>query len=53
MAARKKGVPLKDAILEGGVYQGVQRKISLNRFGDTGSTTFITMVKHGRFATLE
>jgi branched-chain amino acid transport system substrate-binding protein len=53
LAARKKGVPLKDAILEGGIYQGVQRKISLNRFGDTNSTTFITKVQHGHFVTLE
>jgi branched-chain amino acid transport system substrate-binding protein len=53
LAGRKKGIALKDAILATGVYQGVQRKIVLNRFGDTESTTFITVVKDGRFVTLE
>jgi branched-chain amino acid transport system substrate-binding protein len=53
LAGRKKGIPLKDAILATGLYQGVQRKIVLNRFGDTESTTFMTVVKGGRFLTLE
>jgi branched-chain amino acid transport system substrate-binding protein len=53
LAARKEGIPLKDAILATGAYQGVQRKIVLNRFGDTKSTTFITVIKNGRFVTLE
>lgn len=53
LAARKKGTPLKDAILAAGAYQGIQRKIVLNRFGDTESTTFITMVRSGRFVTIE
>jgi branched-chain amino acid transport system substrate-binding protein len=53
LAARKKGTPLKSAILATGTYQGVQRKIALNRFGDTESSTYITVVKKGRFLTLE
>ena len=53
LAGRKEGTPLKDAILATGDYQGVQRKIVLNRFGDTKSTTYITVVKNGRFLTLE
>lgn len=53
LAARKPGVSLKTAILTTGVYQGVQRSIVLDRFGDTDSPTFITMVKNGRFVTLE
>jgi branched-chain amino acid transport system substrate-binding protein len=53
LAGRKKGIPLKDAILATGGFQGVQRKIVLNRFGDTKSTTYITVVKGGRFLTLE
>jgi branched-chain amino acid transport system substrate-binding protein len=53
LAARKKGVSLKSVILSHGPYQGVQREIVLNRFGDTDSSTFITVVKNGRFVTLE
>jgi len=53
LAARKKGVTLKESILATGVFQGVQRKIVLNRFGDTEGTTFISVVKNGRFLTLE
>lgn len=53
LAARKKGTPLKSAILATGVYPGVQRKITLDRFGDSVSTTFLTVVKNGRFVTLE
>jgi branched-chain amino acid transport system substrate-binding protein len=53
LAAQKKGISLKSAILAHGPYQGVQREIVLNRFGDTNSTTFITVVKNGRFVTLE
>lgn len=52
MATRKRGTPLKDAIL-GTTFQGVQRMIAFNRFGDTDSTTFITLVDSGRFVTLE
>jgi branched-chain amino acid transport system substrate-binding protein len=53
LAARGKGASLKSAILADGAFEGVQRKITLNRFGDTDSTTFITVVKNGRFVTLE
>jgi len=53
LAARKEGSDLKVSILATGVFQGVQRKISLNRFGDTEGTTFISVVKNGRFLTLE
>jgi branched-chain amino acid transport system substrate-binding protein len=53
LAGRREGIPLKDAILATGVYQGVQRKIVLNRFGDTEGTTVMTVVKGGRFLTLE
>jgi branched-chain amino acid transport system substrate-binding protein len=53
LAARKKGSSLKSVILATGAYQGVQRKVVLNRFGDTDSTTFITVVRNGRFVTLE
>ncbi len=53
MAVKKEGIPLKDAILATGVFQGVQRKIVLDRFGDTGCSTFMTVVKGGHFLTLE
>lgn len=53
LASRKAGIPLKSAILATGAYQGVQRSINLSRYGDTGSTTFITVVRNGRFITLE
>lgn len=53
LTRQKEGIPLKDAILATGLYQGVQRKIVLNRFGDSESTTYITVVKDGRFLTLE
>jgi branched-chain amino acid transport system substrate-binding protein len=53
LAGRKKQVPLKNTILAVGVYQGAQNTISLNRFGDTDGTTFITVVRNGRFVTLE
>jgi branched-chain amino acid transport system substrate-binding protein len=49
----KDGVPLKDTILSTAVFHGVQREIVLNRFGDTKSSTYITVVKGGRFLTLE
>lgn len=52
MTTRKRSTPLKDAIL-GRTFQGVQRTIVFNRFGDTDSTTFITQVDRGRFVTLE
>lgn len=53
LAARKTGTSLKSAILASGVHQGVQRSIRLNRFGDADSTTYITVVRNGRFVTLE
>jgi len=53
LAARKSGMSLKSTILAVAAYQGVQRTIVLNRFGDTDSTTFITVVRNGRFVTLE
>jgi branched-chain amino acid transport system substrate-binding protein len=53
LTSRKAGTPLKNAILATGVYQGAQRSFSLDRYGDTGSTTFITVVRNGRFITLE
>jgi branched-chain amino acid transport system substrate-binding protein len=53
LAACKKGASLKDAILAAASYEGVQRKIVLDRFGDTTSSTYITVVKGGRFVTLE
>jgi branched-chain amino acid transport system substrate-binding protein len=53
LASRKKGIPLKEAILSAGVYKGVQREIVLNRFGDADNTTYITLVKNRRFITLE
>ncbi|MRR07036.1 MAG: amino acid ABC transporter substrate-binding protein [Deltaproteobacteria bacterium] len=53
LAQRNNGTPLKSAILATGAYQGVQKKIILDRFGDVASTTFITVVKNGRFVTLE
>jgi branched-chain amino acid transport system substrate-binding protein len=53
LAGRKKGETLKSAILAAGAYQGVQKTITLNRFGDTDSPTFITVVRNGRFVTLE
>ncbi len=53
LAAQNKGTSLKSTILSIGAFQGAQRKIVLNRFGDTESTTFITVVKNGRFVTLE
>jgi branched-chain amino acid transport system substrate-binding protein len=53
LVGRKKHASLKSAILAGSPYQGVQKTITLNRFGDTDSTTFITVVKNGKFVTLE
>jgi branched-chain amino acid transport system substrate-binding protein len=53
LSRQKNGTSLKDTILRTGAFQGVQRKISLNRYGDSDSTTFITVVEKGRFKTLE
>jgi branched-chain amino acid transport system substrate-binding protein len=53
LARQNKGTSLKSAILAIGTFQGVQREIVLNRFGDTESTTYITVVKNGHFVTLE
>jgi branched-chain amino acid transport system substrate-binding protein len=53
LAAQNNGTSLKGTIIATRTFQGVQRKIILNRFGDTESTTFITVVKNGHFVTLE
>jgi branched-chain amino acid transport system substrate-binding protein len=53
LAGRNKGESLKDAIPAMGVFQGLQRKIVLDRFGDTAGSTYITVVKNRRFVTLE
>jgi branched-chain amino acid transport system substrate-binding protein len=53
LAGLKDGTPLKDAIFATGDFHGVQRRIVLDRFGDTRSSTYITVVKGGRFLTLE
>ncbi|RQW82150.1 MAG: amino acid ABC transporter substrate-binding protein [Geobacter sp.] len=53
LAGRSNGTSLKSAILAKSAYQGVQKKIILDRFGDVTSTTFITVIKNGRFVTLE
>lgn len=53
LSKRKKGTSLKATILAEKVFQGVQRKIAINGFGDADTTTFITAVKNGRFITLK
>jgi branched-chain amino acid transport system substrate-binding protein len=53
LSRQREGIPLKDAILATGAFQGVQRKIVMNRFGDTEGSTFMTVVKDGRYLTLE
>jgi branched-chain amino acid transport system substrate-binding protein len=53
LAERTRGLPLKNAILATSVFQGVQKTFALNRFGDTDSSTYITVVREGKFVTLE
>jgi len=53
LAGRNKGESLKDAIRAMGVFQGLQRKIVLDRFGDSAGSTYMTVVKNRRFVPLE
>lgn len=53
LAAQRHGDSLKQTILGIKVYQGVQRNIVLNPFGDTESMPYLTVVRNGEFVTIE
>jgi branched-chain amino acid transport system substrate-binding protein len=53
IAGRKGAEPLKEAILKKRTFQCVQQTLTIDRFGDADRSTYITVVRDGRFVTLE
>jgi len=51
--ARKGGERLKGVILARQSFQGVQQVIKLDRYGDADRSVFLTIVKDGRYVTLD
>ena len=52
-AARNGGETLKQAIIRLGHFQGLQQVLQIDRFGDANRKSFVGVVRHGRFVTLE
>ncbi len=44
---------LKEILLSIGSFEGTQGPITLNKYGDGRSSTFITRIQHGRFVVME
>ncbi|MBI4797274.1 MAG: ABC transporter substrate-binding protein [Desulfarculus sp.] len=53
LESRRPGQTLKQAIIAQGTFQGVQQAITMDQHGDADRGTFMTMVKDGRYLTLE
>lgn len=47
------GKSLKETLLEIGQFKGVQQTIRIDRFGDSARESYISVVKNGKFVTLE
>jgi branched-chain amino acid transport system substrate-binding protein len=47
------GQPLKETILSGGPFQGVQQSIRFDRFGEAHRKTFVSTIRNGEFITVE
>jgi len=52
-AARKPGETIKQALIRIGRFQGGQQEYTIDRFGDADRATYTTIVRNGRFLTLE
>lgn len=52
-AAQKPGETLKQAITRIGTFQGVQRQVTIDRFGDADRATFVTVIRDGKYMTVE
>lgn len=52
LARRQGRQSLKDAILTGGTFPGLQDPVKLDRFGDGTRRTFMTTVRNGQFVAL-
>jgi branched-chain amino acid transport system substrate-binding protein len=53
IALRRPGQSLKNAIIETGRFQCLQQQITINRFGDAERKTFSSVIRNGRYITLE
>jgi branched-chain amino acid transport system substrate-binding protein len=53
LAKREKGVGLREAIVGGGPYQGLQQQIILDRFGDANRPTMLSVIRQGQFVIVE
>jgi branched-chain amino acid transport system substrate-binding protein len=53
MARRRPGQTLKSAIIETGRFQCLQQQITIDRFGDAERKTFVSVIRNGRYLTLE
>lgn len=52
MARRASGQSLRDSLLKNGPFPGAEGELSFNRFGDSGRTPRVTVVRNGQFVTL-
>lgn len=50
---RKKGESLKKVIIGKGAFQGVQQKLSIDRFGDADRKTFTTVILNSQYVTVK
>lgn len=53
LARRRPGQSLKSAIIETGRFQCLQQQITIDRFGDADRKTFSSVIRNGRYITLE
>jgi branched-chain amino acid transport system substrate-binding protein len=47
------GQALNKAIIDKGIFQGVQQSIIIDRFGDADRKVFVTTIRDGRYVTIE
>jgi branched-chain amino acid transport system substrate-binding protein len=52
-SSRKPGQSLKEALLSGGPYQGLQQSIAFDRFGDTVRNKTFTAIVGGAYVKVE
>ncbi|HEY4745858.1 MAG TPA: ABC transporter substrate-binding protein [Desulfuromonadaceae bacterium] len=52
-AKRSHGQSLKEYIIATSTFQGVQQPIVLDRFGDADRKSYLTLIRNGRFVTLD
>lgn len=52
-ALRKEGESIKSAIIGRKVFQGVQQKLEIDRFGDADRKTFVTVIRGNQYVTVE